>query len=147
MELYMCYQNVSEISRVMWFITTEILYLRQNVKTYSRDKRKEKHQTFSAPPGTRRQAFYQAFQLSLNYSRQWRRKRTLSAIILHSFLPSVSNINVIAFIFSGRLGTREVSLNPVHLFLTVSQIMTFEEKKTTMCCGDFCFEWAFIGTV
>lgn len=49
MELYMCYQNVSEISRVMRFITTEILYLRQNVKTYSRDKRKEKHQTFSAP--------------------------------------------------------------------------------------------------
>jgi len=51
-------------------------------------------------------AFYKAFQPSVNYSRQRRRTRTLSAITLHPPLPSVSNINVMAFIFSRRLWTR-----------------------------------------
>lgn len=74
------------------------------------EKRQKKNIKLSIPRGPQRWAFYQAFQPFVNYSRQRRRTRTLSAITLHSSLPSVSNINVMAFIFSSRLWTREASL-------------------------------------
>lgn len=45
MALRKCYQSCSEITRVMCFIFTELLYL----KCLNLEKRKEKHQTFKTP--------------------------------------------------------------------------------------------------
>ena len=93
-------------------------------------KGERKTSNFQNPRGPWRRAFYQAFQPSVNYSRQRRRTRTLSAITLHSSLPSVSNINIMAFIFSSRLWAREASLKSalsLSLFLSVRQYMTFEK--------------------
>lgn len=79
----------------------------------------------------------------MNYSRQWRRTRTLSAITLHSSLPSVNNINVMAFIFSSRLRTRGAPLEPgLSLFLSANQCMIFGEK-IHIVLGDQCLQWAF----
>lgn len=147
MGFYKLYQNFSEITRAMWFIISEILYLRQMSKPME-EKRRKKASNFQYPCGPRRRAFNQAFQPSVNYSRQRKRTRTLSAITLHSSLPSVSNINVMAFIFSSRLWTREASLKAaVSLYLSVSQYVAFEKDKTkrrrSLCFGDQFPEWAF----
>lgn len=101
------------------------------------EKGKKKNIKLSIPHGPQRWAFYQAFQPSVNYSRQRRRTRTLSAITLHSSLPSVSNINVMAFIFSSRLWTREASLKSAlsHFLLSVNK-WHLNKKNTCALVSD-----------
>lgn len=60
----------------------------------------------------------------MNYSRQWRRTRTLSAITLHFSPHSVSNIKVMEFIYSSWLRTSLLSFS---LLLSVN---LWDLKKT-----------------
>lgn len=97
-----------------------------------RGEEKRKTSNFQCSCGPQRRAFNQAFQPSVNYSRQRRRTRTLSAITLHFSLPSVSNINVIAFIFSDRLRVREASFKPpLSLSLSFCLSVNIWHLKTT----------------
>lgn len=133
MELYKLYQNFSEITKAEWFIITETLYLWQNVQTYGREKENKKTSNFQYPRVSRPGAFTQAFQPSVNYSGRQRRTRSLSAITLHSSLSSVSNINVMAFIFLSRLWRGKHLSRLLSLSHLSVNMWHFKKTKETNC--------------